>query len=230
MGDLSNYELLCFVGSQSAASIRQSFLSLRPQLFKQQRPFKFHYYNVTDLKDPAKEWPGASGFYKCKIILISVDELVKPVDKDEYRNQIKTFVGHVLRAIPDETFPVWLLTNNQPPMRLPAAMYAPDSTTLNKSSNSHPYNDVLFELFETSAFPDRVHLLDNTDLVAPWFNENPQDVLAVIAMRVFALTGHQVKAWRRAGQKGTKEGLLRDGKVEPNPPQVAYEHWIEPIQ
>lgn len=48
---LSNYELLCWVGSTSAALTRDAFMSLRPQINAQQRPFKFHFYVSTCMRD-----------------------------------------------------------------------------------------------------------------------------------------------------------------------------------
>jgi hypothetical protein len=59
--------------------------------------------------------------------------------------------------------------------------------------------------------------LDNTDLTDALLEEEGlQDAVAVIAMRIFAIAGQQVKEWRRAKQRGIKEGLQRRGKLEPN--------------
>lgn len=43
-GELSNYELVCFVGSQSANVLWESFRSIRPSVAQHQKPFKFHHY------------------------------------------------------------------------------------------------------------------------------------------------------------------------------------------
>jgi hypothetical protein len=51
-GKLSNWEVVCWVGKETAAVARETFLSLRGQLSAGQRPFKFHYNKITDLRDP----------------------------------------------------------------------------------------------------------------------------------------------------------------------------------
>ena len=219
---LGNYELVCFVGSQSASDIREKFLKLRPHLARGQRPFKFHYYYVTDMIHPDKEWNTASKerVRKCKHILFSLDEMETPVSQSEYKEQMTTFVGHLLKLMNDDTFPIWLFTVNEPPMRA-TSCNAPfrDRTT------NHPCNDVLKDLFRSKAFPDRVHLLDNTDLSNPQFDENRDDVLTIIALRVFVFVGKQVSTWRAMGQMGKIDGLHRNGSIEPNFKLVPYEGW-----
>lgn len=217
---LSNYELVCWVGSNSAASIHKAFLSIRPALFRNQRLFKFHYYNVTSFKDPDKHWDESTKkrFRKCKIILVSVDQLDSPVTQAQYKSQITTFVGHLLKAIIDETFPIWIVTVNEPPMMASSMCNSPAAW-----SGNHPCNDALFALFAESTFPSRVNLMDVTDLINPQFGENYWDSVAVIAMRVFTVVGYQVAEWRQAEQIGTNIGLLRDGRLLPNPPEIPYD-------
>ena len=219
---LGNYELLCFMGSQSASDIRKKFLKLRPYLAGGQRPFKFHYYNVTDMIHPDKEWKidAKERVRKCKHILFSLDEMQTPVSQSEYKEQITTFVGHLLKLMNDDTFPIWLFTVNEPPMRA-TNCYTPfrDRTT------NHPCNDVLHDLFEAKTFPERVRLLDNTDLSNPHFDENREDILAIIALRVFVFVGKQVSTWRAMGQMGKIDGLHRNGSIEPNVKLVPYEGW-----
>ena len=218
--DLSNYELVCWVGSDSAAAIREAFLSVRPALFNAQRPFKFHYYKLTSFENPDQHWEEGTkkGFRKCKTILVSVDELDSPVTQANYKSQVKTFVNHLLKAFNDETFPIWMVTVNASPMTASSMCSSPAAW-----SGKHPCNDALFDLFEGSSFPSRVKLLDTTDLVAPQFGENQKDIITVIAMRVFTLVGHQVRDWRSANQKGIIKGLMRNGKLEPNFELIPYE-------
>ena len=218
--DLSNYELVCWVGSSSAKFIRDAFLSLRAQIDEQQRPFKFHYYPLNDFSHADKDWEDRRGtFRKCKNVLISVDELPDDVSQAEYKKQVEHFMHQVVKCLHDDTFPIWMFTVNNAPMIGPSKMcHAPSRHTHN-----HPCNDALFELFDRSKrFPPQVKLLDNTDLTDPQFGDNMNDVHAVIAMRIFALVAAQVDQWRSIDQKGLKEGLMRNGTLEPNQSQEDY--------
>ncbi|KAI2513788.1 hypothetical protein MHU86_571 [Fragilaria crotonensis] len=221
-GDLSNYELLCWVGSASAAITRDSFLSILPSVAKQQRPFKFHYYPMDDFRNPDDGWETEYKlkFRKCKILIVSVDELKNVVSQDDYKLQVSTFLLHLVKMFDDETFPIWMLTVNLSSISNASSM----CTRPKRRTNHHPCNDALFDLFGASnAFPDRVRLLDNTDLTDPLLDEGLQDAVAVIAMRIFAIAGQQVNTWRKSGQRGTKQGLIRNGKLEPNVVFTVYE-------
>jgi hypothetical protein len=215
-GDLSNYELLCWIGSTSAATIWESFKSIRPSIAKHQKPFKFHYYPMDDFRQPDRDWETETKlkFRKCKIIVVSVDELKYPITQDDYKQQVATFLRHLVKMFDDETFPIWMLTVNLPSISNPLNM----CTAPKRRTNHHPCNDALFDMFSAKAFPPhRVRLLDNTDLTDALLEEEGlQDAVAVIAMRIFAIAGQQVKEWRRAKQRGIKEGLQRRGKLEPN--------------
>lgn len=213
-GDLSNYELICWVGSTSAANIWESFKSLRPGIAKHQKPFKFHHYPMDNFPQPDRDWDEENKlkFRKCKIIIIAVDELKDAVTQDDYKQQVATFLRHMIKMFDDNTFPIWMTTVNLPPIS-----NAPMCTSPKKRTNHHPCNDALFDLFSSKPFPDRVRLLDNTDLTDPLLEEGLQDAVAVIAMRIYAIAGQQVKTWRtNVKQRGTKEGLQRNGKLEPN--------------
>lgn len=223
--ELSNYELVCWLGSQSAATIREAFLSLRPLLFPSQRPFKFHYYNVTNFQKPDQHWDDETKkrFRKCKTIFVSLDKLDEaPMTQEEYKRQVQTFLGHIVTAINDETFPIWMITVNAPPMTA-SRMCTSSAMT---STTHHACNDALFSLWKENTFPPRVKLLDTTDLVDPQFGSHLKDVFAVIAMRIYAIVGEQVEEWRKANQIGKVNGLVRNGKVEPNPTLVPYD-WTE---
>jgi hypothetical protein len=219
--DLGNYELVCFLGSQSMNDIHSTFLALRPHLANGQRPFKFHYYNVTDLVHPDKEWnlERKEKIRKCKHILVSVDEMANPVSQSEYRTQMTKFIGHLLNLMNDDTFPIWIFTVNESPM-LATNCFAPNART-----SDHPCNTVLKDLFRSNMFSERVHLLDNTDLSLPQLEENRNDVFAIIALRVFVVVGKQVAEWRAVGQRGLIDGLHRNGSIEPNFKLLPYEGW-----
>jgi hypothetical protein len=228
--DLSNYELVCWIGGDTAADLRQSFLDLRPNIAKNQRPFKFHYYNVTDLMHADKHWGDVSAFYKCKTILVLVDQVDEGnIAQQAYRDQLTHFIKHMLQVVPDDTFSIWLLTLTEPAVT-PTLCTAPTMPlTLH-----HPCNDVIFDLIDSGIFPSRVKAFDNTDISRSMFegghpNElGTNEVYATIALRTFALIGATVAAWRKVGQQGTKDGLKRNGLLEPN---VKYERhdWTVPF-
>ncbi|KAG7366383.1 hypothetical protein IV203_029053 [Nitzschia inconspicua] len=222
---LSNYELVCWVGSQSAADSRNVFLEERRSIAAGQRPFKFHIYSSNNFLHPAEDWPEneQSRFRKCKHILVSIDQIKTPLTQQEYATQVTRFINHLLKAFPDDTFPIWMFTVNESPMN-PTNCFPP---YIARRTSDHPCNDVLKELFlgEKKIFPERVHFLDNTALSLPQLGENQEDVTAAIAMRIFVFVGKRVQEWRESGQEGKIDGLHRGGVVEPNFDLVPYMDW-----
>lgn len=162
-----------------------------------------------------------------------MEEFTPPLAQREYRNQLVNFVGHLLRLMNDETFPIRLLTwtESTDGSKQCHSPYLP-------WTNDHPCNNVLRELFsdDKSDIPPRVKLLDNADLTMPWLSDaNLQAqmrpfVLAAIALRLYVIVGEQVALWRAVGQRGAIDGLHRNGKVEPNFELVPYTQWGEPLQ
>jgi len=210
------------------ADIRRAFLDLRGQIQPGQRPFKFHYYNMSSFEHPDRDWEDEQRkkLRKCKHILVSLDENAVPMTQGEYRDQILTFIGHLLKVVHDKTCPIWFLSANELPMQ---ASNCRDPRILPRTTD-HPCNDVLKDLFLSRAkdaiFPrEQVRFLDNTDLSAPRFDEDRDAVLAVIAIRIFVLVGAQVTEWRAMGQEGKIDGLHRNGAVEPNFELVPYQGW-----
>ena len=217
---LSNYEIVCWIGGESGKKLISSFLELRPQVAKGQRPFKFHYHEIHSFVNPARDWPeeDAKRFRKCKHVLISLDELESPVSQTEYRGQVLQFITHLLKAFPDETFPIWMISVMESP-----TVTGNCHTPVLQRTSDHPCNIVLKDLFRANSFPDRVQLLDNTDLSLPM--ANLEDIVAVVALRLFVLVGKRVQEWRAAGQVGISMGLKRGGEVEPNFELVPYTDW-----
>jgi hypothetical protein len=211
------------MGSRTMSDIRREFMEMREKLFPNQRPFKFHMYDIEHFVRPDRNWEDGvkARFRKCKHILVSLDEM-EELSQMEYRSQVTVFIGHLLRLMDDETFPIWMFTVNAPQMA-PRNCHSP---TLPRTTD-HPCNDVLKDLFRDDAenFPNRVHLLDNTDISNPSFGENVPSVLATIAMRVYVFVGKGVADWRAVGQHGLIDGLHRNGTVEPNFELVPYEGW-----
>jgi hypothetical protein len=220
--ELSNYEIVCFVGSESSNKIFKSFMEIRPMINQHQRPFKFHYHRITSFVNPDQEWneEEKTRFRKCKQIFVSLDEMQEPISQDEYIRQVKEFIDHLTKAFPDTTFPIWMFTVMQSPTKS-SNCHTP---TLPRTSD-HPCNDVLKGLFQEGSFPERVHLLDNTDISLPHLGENSDDITAVVALRMFVLVGKRVKEWREKGQIGTIKGLVRGDETEPNFELVPYTGW-----
>ena len=221
---LSNYELVCWIGSDSAQKIHGAFRQIRPQIASGQRPFKFHYYPMNDFQSPDTGWnqEQQTKFRKCKHILVSVDEIKEALSQAEYMSQVKKFLNHLVKAFPDDTFPIWMFTVNESPMHSTNC----HSPSLPRSTD-HPCNSALKSLFGSDTFPGRVQLLDNTDLTLPQHDANEKHMIAVIALRIYVFVGKQVKEWRAVGQKGTVNGLERGGRTEPNFELIPYTGWDE---
>jgi hypothetical protein len=212
------------MGNDSMSRIRGEFLAMRRALFSSQRPFKFQYYNISTFERPDREWALTvkQRVRKCKHILVSMDDLRESLSQDEYKLQVTTFLRHLTKVIDDDTFPIIMFTVNEPPMHA-SNCHTPSMAR----STDHPCNDVLKHLFrpESKLFPDRVRLLDNTDLSLPQFGENRQDIAAVIALRVYVLVGKQVADWRAMGQYAMMDRMHRNKTLEPTEVFVPYDGW-----
>jgi hypothetical protein len=245
------------------AQIHAMFLELRPHIAPAQRPFKFHWYEMTSFTNPDQGWTDENKkrLRKCKHMLVSLDDFANATStsQTQYVQQLTTFVGHLLHVMNDDTFPIRLLTWTTPP---PPPTANNNSNTNNYNNRcqedrflprttDHPCNDVIKHLFASNkgsvaaaaaaGFPERVKLLDNTDLSLPWAyvslpGEQGQDdqqqqqqaedlILANIALRIFVVAGKQVADWRAVGQYGKVDGLHRNGKIEPNFELVPYTGW-----
>jgi hypothetical protein len=222
--DLSNYELVCWVGGESAALLHNSFLQLRSLVNWRQRQFKFHHYHSRSFMTPDTTWTEETKkkFRKCKHILISMDQLDTPSTQSQYLEQVKNFIGHLVKAFPDDTFPIWIFSV----MESPAAPTTCFEPVLPKSSH-HPCNTALQLLFQSSPFPRRVRFMDATEISFPQLGENPKDVATAIALRIFVFVGKQVAEWRSKGQIGNVKGLQRGDHLEPNFELVPYLDWTK---
>ncbi|GFH44892.1 hypothetical protein CTEN210_01365 [Chaetoceros tenuissimus] len=230
--ELSNYETVCWIGSQSAKGLWEAFKSIRGGIFAGQRPFKFHYFPVRDLTKPDQDWlendnEAMTRFRKCKHIMISFDEPETPLSQSVYQQQIITFIKHLLNAFNEEkTFPslIWMFTVMESPLNTKNC-YDP---ILPRTTN-HPCNDVLRDLFQDSPFPSRVRLLDNTDVSSVIMDENRASIMAIIALRIFVFVGHQVQLWREdGGQIGGINGLTKNGVTTPNYKLERYD-WSQTV-
>ena len=227
LNHVGNYEIVCFFGNPDLHRLFLKELKLG-SVVKGVRPFKFHYYSVTNLQHPDHDW-GPSGrgdkratCRKCKHIFLSVDDLENTLSQEEFRNQYITFVRHLQKLMDDPTFPIWLLTSNAPATTNQNchAPYVVPRTT------DHPCNDVIRTLVQKGdVFEDRVLLMDNTDLsLLPYSLRSSNDdddsiqplrrhMEATIALRIFVLIGKGVADWRARGQQAWSDGLYRNGTL-----------------
>jgi len=228
---VGNYELVCFFGSQSAKTLHDHFITqLKSNMVVQGvRPFKFHFYNVTNLIYPDGILITNKTCRKCKHIILSVDELDNgPMSQTDFQHQYSTFVKHLQKLMDDSTFPIWLLTNNEP---VSIATNCHPPYVLPRTSD-HPCNDVIRDLMRRGVFERRVNLMDNADLTMPFFDDvalkHRAQINANIALRIFVLVGKGVQDWRDRGQIGKADGLHRNGTVEPNFELVPYD-WNQTV-
>ena len=254
--ELSNRELVCWMGGRSAEMVHAQFLAVRGELFSSsQLAFKFHYHPMMRLEQPDETWSQEwkEKFLKCKQIFVLLDDdsfmetaAGEPLSRQEYQAGVTTFLNHLIKAIPDHTFPIWLCTVAlESPVRARYETRHCHDDGTNRSTktydlNQHPCNTAMFDLFKQkpSLFApkdqERVRLLDNTDLsiAASSFDRvggdksnlypRRQDILGVVALRNFVLIGSQVQAWREMGQIGKIDGLHRNGRVEPDFELIPY--------
>lgn len=225
--ELSNYELVCFMGSPSMGRLRQAFLDLRPKVEASQRPFKFHFFPTPAFERPDRDWPETEKerLRKCKHILFGLDEYERPISQADFRERLVTFVHHLVKVEDDPTFYVWILSVNVPASTAATTSYC--HSPASPQTLAHPCNTVIRDLFANRVWPDQVHFLDNTDVTDALWDEDKAEAwaLAVIALRVFVLLGRDVAVWRTSGQIGHENGLHRNGTVEPNQPLIPYNAW-----
>lgn len=226
--ETGNYELVCFWGGPVMAKIRELFLAERKHIAPGQRPFKFHYYNVTNMIHPDADWTrdDKERCRKCKHIFLSLDDVNTQISQVEFESQFTSFVGHLQKLMNDTTFPIWILTFNSPPSA-ETTSHCHDPFKYQRTTD-HPCNDVLRQVVVKSSprvFEPRVHLLDNADIILPVTPSAMEGALANIAMRIFVAVGKGVHDWRAMGQHGLSDGLHKNDTVEPNFELIPYEGW-----
>lgn len=220
--------------------------------------------DIADFRQPDRYWTHdtKTRIRKCKHMIVLLEEFsvaattatdgptttrataaAAGLSQREYERQLVNFVGHLVRLMDDDTFPIRLLTWTQ--SAVTNGLVERDGVGRTQRnchspylpwSNDHPCNDVLHKLFDSSVFLPRVKLLDNTDLTMPWFGSVEQQeermrpyILAAMALRIYVIVGEQVALWRKAGQSGQSDGLHRNGIVEPNFELVPYVDWGKPL-
>jgi len=150
-------------------------------------------------------------------------------EQQQQKEEVQTFIRHLLNAFDEEhTFPalIWFFTNN----------HAIDQPSSSSHSHSHSF-------YRTSSLfpPDRVRLLDNTDISSPIYNYHEDNnnaqtkkgieemMYALIALRVYVLVGKQVQIWRTKGMSGVVDGWSTREGLKPNYELVRYD-WTQPLK
>jgi hypothetical protein len=236
------------------ANIHAKFLELRPYVAAHQRPFKFHLYEMTSFAHPDQNWTDETKkrLRKCKHMLVALQDFQDDtsVSQTLYKRQVMTFVGHLLKVMNDDTFPIRLFTWTTAAINNSGKRFCQDDRFLPPTTD-HPCNDVIKHLLGQGngvVFPPRVKLLDNTDLSLPWAfpragaaqeqaledqnhhypgAQQEEIILANIALRIFVVAGKQVADWRAVGQHGKIDGLHRNGIIEPNFELLPYTGWSQ---
>jgi len=239
-GDLTNYELVCWLGDTDAERYRSAFLKLYPLMgAHSQRPFKFHYLALKDMSDPTKDFSQTSHqtFFKCKIFFVSygIDQLNKSVSPESYGKQVESLLRNIEKSHPDKTFPAWFLTPRST-TQLPTNSCHDESNLRGQTPHHvHQYNEEIRRIFNgkktSTGFESRIYLMDNTDLTESFWGirDNQQNldametqITSAVAMRCMEKIAKQVQFWREINQKGIVQGLMRNGTLTPNPEFVQY--------
>lgn len=239
-GELTNYELVCWLGDADAERYRNAFLKLYPLMgASSQRPFKFHYLTLRDMSDPTKDFSQTSHqtFFKCKIFFVSygIDQLNKNVSPESYRKQVESLLRNIEKSHPDKTFPAWFLTPRSTTQLRTNSCQDESDHQGQTPHHVHHYNEEIRRLFNdkmtSTGFESRIHLMDNTDLTESfWGNRDNQQnldametqITSAVAMRCMEKIAEQVQFWRKINQKGIVQGLMRNGTLTPNPEFVQY--------
>ena len=230
---LSNYELVCWLGDEDAKRYWHSFLNVYP-LFgsRGQKPFKFKYIRLPDISEPTK-YIKEMTYDKCKILFISygLERFDAGIALGDYREEVQTLLKHIEKSHPDQTFPVWVLSPR-------SDTSIPEKTTGCVEATGYPdrtpdrmYNYIaevrkIFNGTQGKFEPDsRTHFMDNSDITeAFWHIHNivatkdsaSRTSRTMEALRCMEKIAQTVKAWRSVNQIGTLNGLMKEGTLTPN--------------
>lgn len=236
--ELSNYELVCWLGDEDAHIYFKAFMDLYPMMGSSgQRPFKFKYIKLTDISDPTEHFSETTyqTFDKCKIMFISygIDRFEDGISPEEYREEINILMSHIEQSMPKFKY-AWILTARSSTMN-------PSETTSCANGSGYPgrtpdrihkFNEGIRMIFQGrppgSLSEPGVHLMDISDISESFWHiihsaEEDHDgtivetqVSTAVAMRCLEKISQQVKAWRSINQIGTVKGLSKGGTMIPN--------------
>ena len=219
---LSNYELVCWIGDHDAAIYFETFLKLYPAAGSRgQRPFKFKYLKLTNVYRPGEYIEGTETFVKCKILFISL-EVDEGISYEAYGQQVETLVGHFQRSHPEPSleFPAYIITprsSSQAPNK-PLCAHMSNSTIRRWPHQIAKCTEVLHQLVARLApFDRRVRLLEvSSETETFWQMYQSRDgisgdeldalISATVAFRCLEAIASQVKRWRNMSQIGVVQG------------------------
>ena len=234
---LSNYELVCWIGDEDAEMYFRAFMRLYP-LLGSQRPFKFKYLKLTDISEPIKHFSETdhNTYNKCKIFFISYG--IDRFDADDtynansYVQEVKSLLGHISKSHSALYGRSWFLSPRS------STSYPDMATSCTESlgfpgrtpDRIHSANEELRRIFDGTTQRDfeHIHIIDNSDITeAFWNTPLPEDnsnnqhivesqITSNVAMRCIAKIALTVKEWRSNGQVGNINGLMKDGTLIPN--------------
>ena len=232
---LSNYELVCWMGDQDAERYFRAFMRLYP-LLGSQRPFKFKYLRLTDISEPIKHFSETdhNTYNKCKIFFISygIDQFNADVtyNANLYGQEVKSLLWHISKSHSALYGRSWFLSPR-------SSTKYPDMTTICTASvqdktpdRIYAANEELHRIFDDTTQRDfeHIHFMDNSDITEAFWNtplsediSNNQHIVESqitfnVAMRCIEKIALTVKDWRFNGQIGNINGLMKNGALIPN--------------
>ena len=235
---LSNYELVCWLGDDDAQQYYRAFMSLYPLISNGQRPFKFKYLELKDVIDIAKDSSQTDTYKKCKIIFISygVDRFDAGITAETYGAEVQTVLNYIRKTHSDERYDrsAWFLSPR-------SSMSEKDNGCTNSAATQgrtpfriHSAINKLHNIFNEKQVnridqaEPHIHFMDNSDIteslshisneIDTSYNQHIMDlqISSVVAMRCMEKIAQTVKNWRYNRQQGTINGVMKDGKLIPN--------------
>jgi len=239
--ELTNYELVCWLGDDDAQRYFRAFMDLYPLMGSRgQRPFKFKYIRLTDTSDPLIFFSKETHlfFNKCKIFFVSygIDRFNEGISPESYSEEVGTLLDHMEKSHPDNNYPAWFLSPR-------SSTSIPDKTTScvedlgfqgRTPDRIHKFNEDIRRIFydrqlDSPRSERRIHLMDNADITESFWHMMSEkedtssnmhmmetQITAAVAMRCMEKIAQQVKAWRSINQIGTVNGLMKNGILIPN--------------
>lgn len=218
--DLSNYELVCWMGDDDARLYFDAFLDLFPLVGSTgQHRFKFKYIKLTDTSDPTKHFSDATHqkYKKCKILFVSygIDRFDIGISPEVYSKEISTLINHIKQSQPDKH--AWFLSARSSTLtatKLTRCWHdldhgrAPDRIHTFNEETRRIFNERQMESFTSEPGAQSIYFMDNSDITeAFWHIVSAEDatstirtmetqIAAAVAMRCMEKIAQQVMSWR----------------------------------
>ena len=227
---LSNYELVCWLGDDDTKQYFQAFMGLYPSLSQGQRPFKFKYLKLDDISQPVKHFSETdhSTFNKCKIFFISygIDRFDAGVEPQTYKQEVKVLIGHITKLLnADRRYDrrAWFLSPRSNTVKMANCRESP---VLGRTPDRiQAFTEVIRQIFHEQN--NRVNqssapllFLDNSDITEAFWPSNSQQlelkIISIVAMGCMERIAQTVKEWRSNGQVGNIQGVMMNDGLIPN--------------